>query len=70
MLRELNDIASDLLGLHGYPLQPIAWGGIFGQRVRRDTEDTPARRSTNVPARPAAKPRGSMSARVGTRSHA
>lgn len=70
MLRELNNIASDLLGLHGYPLQPIAWGGIFGERARQDAANTLVQRSTNVPAQPAGKPSRPMSARFGKRSHA
>jgi len=70
VLRELNNIASDLLGLHGYPLQPIAWGGIFDKRARPDAADTLARRSTNVPAQGAGKPLGAASPRWATRSHA
>ena len=37
MLKELNTIAGDLLGLHGYSLQPVTWAEIFGTRKRTPT---------------------------------
>ncbi len=45
MLKELDSIAGDLLGLHGYPVQPISWSAIFGTPRSQDPKRT-------VPARP------------------
>ena len=70
MLRELNNIANDLLGLHGYPMQPVAWGGIFGKRAGTDAAKTTAKVPTNVPATPAGTARSAAPRRFGTRSHA
>ena len=70
MLRELNTIANDLLGLHGYPMQPVAWGGIFGKRAGKDAAKPTAKVPTNVPATPAGTARSAAAGRLGTRSHA
>ncbi|HEY0231896.1 MAG TPA: hypothetical protein VGC55_11640 [Dokdonella sp.] len=70
MLRELNNIASDMLGLHGYPMQPVAWGEIFGKRARADAAKTVARPSVHVPATPADTSRDAAPAPLGARSHA
>ena len=45
MLKEMNTIAAGLLGLHGYPLVPLSWAGMFGGRAapkRSEPTDNPA----------------------------
>jgi len=70
VLRELNNIAKDLLGLHGYPVQPVAWGEMFGKRVCTAAAKTVAKPSTNVPAMPAGMAHSAAPGRFDTRSHA
>lgn len=70
MLKELNGIANDMLGLHGYPVQRISWGEIFGKRARANA----AREFAKPPSKPARPPAagtcGVGPARFGSRSHA
>ncbi len=48
MLKELNSLASGLLGLHGFPVRPIRWSG---HADARESDGAGARRA-HEPARP------------------
>ena len=54
MLKELSNIANGLLGLHGYPMQPISWSAPREQTIvplaLPCIPAAPARTDTVVPA--------------------
>lgn len=51
MLKEMNTIATDLLGLHGYPTQPLSWSGVFGMRGKRAVSKRPQPTGKATPTR-------------------
>lgn len=74
MLKELNSIANGMLGLHGYPLQPLAWGEMFG-RKRGSVADAAAPTRADATAktavaRGARAPFGTRTAPFGSRGRA
>jgi len=70
VLRELNIIAKDMLGLYGYRMEPVAWSEIFGRRARADAGERLAKPSTNVPATPAGAARTAVPGGFRTRRRA
>ncbi len=53
MLKELSIIATDMLGLQGYPLTPIRWADFFGPRTVETAKSADAHPAE--PAFPTAK---------------
>ena len=53
MLKELSIIATDMLGLQGYPLTPIRWADFFAARTGETAKSADAHPAE--PASPTAK---------------
>ncbi|MFI4970728.1 MAG: hypothetical protein ACHP7D_11025 [Lysobacterales bacterium] len=47
----MNTIATGLLGLHGYPTQPLSWSGVFGVRAKRAVPKRPQPTGNATPGR-------------------